>query len=102
MSDGYVLVGPDVSDEYVGVDSDEASVAWRKQIRFGSPPVINRQQAFVPGANVGLVRLDIATGSHLRTYSGAQFVDNLVPFDGGLLYTRRPDERVRILRIDGS
>jgi outer membrane protein assembly factor BamB len=102
VSDGYLLIGPDVADEYVGVDKDEASVVWRKQIEFGNPAVVNYRQAFVPSSNAGLVRLDIATGTRLRTYSEARFVDRLVPFDRGLLYTQEPDERVRSLVLDES
>jgi len=100
VSDGHLLVGPDVADEYVGVDKDEASVAWRKQIKFGNPAVVNHRQAFVPSSNAGLIRLDIATGTRLRTYSEVRFGDRLVPFAGGLLYTQEPDERVRFLVLD--
>lgn len=93
----YVVVGPDVRGTYVGISAADGSQEWKQTVEYGNPPVVTDHRVFVPDANTGLLELALATGSRLRTHSGARFVQSLVPTESGFLYTQEANDRLNLL-----
>lgn len=101
-SDEYVILGPDDSDRFVGINKADQAESWRTQLEFASPPLITSDSVFVPTANDGIITLDLDSGKQQHTYSETRFIEYLVPYDAGLLLTRQTDERIEFMDFSRS
>ena len=94
MADKYVILGPDDENQFVGIDKVSQTKVWQTEFNFASYPLVTPESMFVPTANDGILALDLESGEQRNTYPEARFIEYLVPYKGGLVLSRQPDNRV--------
>lgn len=94
IADEYVILGPDDENRFVGISKVNQTKVWQTEFNFASYPLVTSTGLFVPTANDGILALDTESGEQRHTYSEARFIDYLVPYEGGIVLSRQPDNRI--------